>query len=161
MKQHLQTAAAFVAATLALGAAVARADGDQRFSLGAAYKEECGSCHVAYPPQLLPPRGWQAVMAGLDRHFGTDASLDPAKAGEIGTYLAANAGRPERLGAPTDGKISETAWFRRKHRDGHDGLSAAIWKSPAVKTPGNCGACHRGAADGNYGEDDIRLPRTK
>jgi len=23
------------------------------------YREECGSCHLAYPAQLLPPAGWQ------------------------------------------------------------------------------------------------------
>lgn len=30
---------------------------------------------------------WRAVMRGLGRHFGSDASLDAAKAGEIGTFL--------------------------------------------------------------------------
>ena len=33
----------------------------------AAWKSECGSCHVAYPPGLLPAASWRAIMAGLDR----------------------------------------------------------------------------------------------
>ena len=43
----------------------------------AAWKAECGSCHAAYPPGLLPAPSWRAVMAGLDRHFGTDATIIP------------------------------------------------------------------------------------
>ena len=38
-----------------------------------AYTQECGSCHLAYPPGLLPALSWQRLMGGLDRHFGTDA----------------------------------------------------------------------------------------
>ena len=41
-----------------------------------AYVQECGSCHAAYPPGMLPARSWQRVMGGLDRHYGSDASLD-------------------------------------------------------------------------------------
>ena len=42
------------------------------------YKEECGSCHMAYPPGLLPARSWTKVMSGLDNHFGDNAELDAA-----------------------------------------------------------------------------------
>ena len=45
-----------------------------------AYATECGACHLAYPPALLPARSWQRLMAGLDTHFGSDASLDAATA---------------------------------------------------------------------------------
>lgn len=40
------------------------------------YRDECGGCHVPYPPQLLPKASWQAIVAGLDKHFDSDASLD-------------------------------------------------------------------------------------
>ena len=30
------------------------------------YKEECGSCHIAYPAVLLPPGSWQKLMVGLE-----------------------------------------------------------------------------------------------
>lgn len=146
-----------------LGAA--RAEDQMRFPLSAAYKEECGSCHLPYPPQLLPAPSWQAIMAGLDQHFGSNASLDAAKAQEIGGFLAAHAGRPEQRDRTAtkgglDPRITETAWFKREHREGHDGLTASVWKSPAVKTPSNCGACHRQAAEGDYSERGIRIPRT-
>ena len=42
----------------------------------AVYTQECGSCHLAFPSNLLPKASWQRVMNGLDKHYGSDASLD-------------------------------------------------------------------------------------
>ena len=53
----------------------------------ATWKAECATCHIAYPPQLLPAEAWRRMMAGLERHFGIDASVEPALAAEIGAYL--------------------------------------------------------------------------
>lgn len=140
----------------ALLIAAAQADESRREPLPAVYKDECGSCHVAYPPRLLAAADWRTIMAGLARHFGSDASLEPVQAKEIAAFLAANAGRREQGGS--EPRITTSAWFRREHRDGHDGLTAALWKSPAVKSPANCAACHRQAADGDFGERSLRLP---
>lgn len=152
-------------ASLLPGLGTARADDQARFPLSAAYKEECGSCHLPYPPQLLPARSWKAIMAGLDQHFGSNAGLDATKAREIGDFLASHGGGPEpRGGAAAKGgialRLTETAWFRREHRDGHDGLAPQVWKSAAVGKAANCGACHRQAAEGDYSERGIRIPRT-
>lgn len=151
---------------LALVSGPSLADEKTRFPLSAAYEEECGSCHVAYPPQLLPSRSWKAIMAGLDKHFGSDAGLEPVKAREINDFLTANAGRSAKLDVPGGNggvnlKITETPWFKRKHRDGHDGITATVWKSPAVRSPSNCSACHPKASEGNYSEEEIRIPRNK
>ena len=119
-----------------------------------AYKAECGSCHVAYPPKLLPRASWQQLMAHLDRHFGSDASLDAKASAEIGRILAANAGRRD---APpgAEPRITETRWFRKEH----DEVPAALWKSAAVKSAANCAACHTRADDGDYSERTLRLPK--
>ena len=119
------------------------------------WKAECGSCHLAYPPSLLPADSWRAVMAGLDKHFGVDASIDAKTAAEIGAFLEKNAGRSRGNTAKPNLRISETAWFKHEH----DEVGAAVWRSPKVKTPSNCAACHRGAEQGNFDEHDIRLPR--
>ena len=86
----------FIAACLG-AAGPALADGD-RFPLDPAYREECGSCHVAYPPKLLPQAGWRSTMASLDRHFGSDASVEPALARRLDAYLQAHAGRERGAG---------------------------------------------------------------
>ncbi len=120
---------------LALAALPAAADG-VRVPDPPVYSAECGSCHVPYPPQLLSAPAWRQLMAGLDKHFGSDASLEPALAGEIGQFLAEHAGR--RGGTAL--RITETRWFLKEHRK----------EIPAGKNPADCAACHRGAEKGIY-----------
>ena len=122
----------------------------------AKWQTECSACHVAYPPRLLPSASWRAVMSGLDKHFGSDASLDPATAKEIGTFLNENASRRQQTTSekPTL-RITETRWFRHEH----DEVSARTWNNPRVKSPANCAACHTQAERGNYSERTIRIPK--
>lgn len=122
-----------------------------------AYQQECSACHVAYPPQLLSAASWRAVMGGLDKHFGSDASLDPASQTEILRYLEANAGRRDTsAGGKPQLRISETRWFVHEHSEE---LPRDIWKNPAVKSPANCMACHTAADKGDYSERTLRLPK--
>ncbi len=142
--------AALLIADQALAADGARTPADVR------WKTECGSCHMAYPPQLLPARSWDRIMSRLDRHFGADASLDPAAASEITAFLQHNAdsSRRSRGVAPTM-RITQTPWFR----DEHDEVPPAVWAGPAVKSASNCSACHTTAEQGDFRESNIRIPR--
>jgi len=132
----------------------------------AKWKTECGACHVAYPPALLPARSWEKMMAGLADHFGEDASLDAAAAREITDYLVReSADRGSRrtgrkvasaialADAPL--RITGTRWFRHKH----DEIAPAVWRRAAVASPANCGACHKGAAEGDFSERRVAIPR--
>jgi len=122
-----------------------------------AWRSECGDCHVAYPPAMLPASSWRALMAGLEDHFGVDASLDAQTQAEIAAFLAQNAGRepPNRDSLPVL-RISETRWFRHEHQDE---LPLSIWQHPEVRSPANCEACHTQAEQGDYDEDKVRVPR--
>ncbi len=121
-----------------------------------AWKSECGSCHVAYPPQLLGAPSWRTIMSGLDRHFGVDASVDAASAAAIGTFLEANAASERsKRSDPSALRITETRWFRHEHAD----IAAATWTGPKVRSAANCGACHGGAESGDYSERSVRVPR--
>ena len=130
-----------------------------------AWQTECGSCHVAYPPALLPQASWRRIMADLDRHFGENASLDPATQADIlrflETYAAEHDSRGGRKvikrmdGDPAPLRITETAWFRHEH----DEVPRATWARKAIGSAANCGACHREAEQGNYDEDAIRIPK--
>ena len=120
------------------------------------YQQECSGCHVAYPPGMLPAASWQRLTSNLPRHFGTDASLDPATVKQLGTWLAANAGTYKRVReAPPEDRISRSAWFTRKH----DEVPTSTWKLPAVKSAANCSACHTRADQGEFNEHDVRIPR--
>ena len=122
----------------------------------AKFQQECASCHIAYAPGLLPAASWRKMMAGLDKHFGSDASLDAQDSKEITDFLVKHGSN--RWSAPTAPlRITESAWFRRKH-DAHE-INPAVWKNPQVKSPANCAACHLQAERGNFNEDDIRIPK--
>ncbi len=144
-------------ALLACGLAIpGAAPADDVFAgTNAKWKTECGSCHIAYPPQLLPATSWQRLMKGLDRHFNTDASVDAASAVEIGAFLEKYAGGKRGVAGETTLRVTETAWFQREHRK----VDAATWKNPKVKSAANCAACHTGAEAGDYRERGISIPQ--
>lgn len=112
----------------------------------AAAQRECGACHVAYQPGLLPAESWRRLFAGLGDHFGTDASLDEPVRKEVLDYYVAHAGRS--AGGTPPARITEAPWWVREHRR----VSAATWAKPEVKVKGNCTACHRQAEQGVYGD---------
>lgn len=95
-------------------------------------------------------------MDTLSRHYGTDASLDAATAKQLSSWLAANAGASRRAReAPPEDRITRSAWFGREH----DEVPAAAWRSAAVKSAANCGACHTQASRGDFDEHRVRIPR--
>lgn len=130
------------------------------------YMEECGSCHVAYSPSLLPARSWRRMMASLDKHFDSDAGVDEPVRQALEKHLVAHAMDSEdatcRMEMMSRGlskrdvplRITQTPYFRRIHGD----LRPEVWKHAKVGTPANCGACHSGAAEGRYPEFEVRLP---
>lgn len=135
-----------------LGSAAAHAD---RLSVpdNPKWKSECGSCHIAYPPQLLTAGDWQKLMGGLDKHFGANAVLDANDNKEILDFLQRYSGSGGKRSAPSL-RISDTPWFNREHRE----FSARAWSDPAVKSRSNCTACHINAERGDWSERGIRMP---
>jgi hypothetical protein len=127
----------------------------------AATLKECSACHMVYQPEMLPARSWQALIAGLDNHFGESATLDPKVADDIRAFLVANAADAPGVRSPwtrgldaadTPLRITDTPRFQRAHNE----VSAAAFKRPNVGSAANCAACHNGAAEGLYlepGED--------
>ncbi|MEW6677694.1 MAG: diheme cytochrome c [Pseudomonadota bacterium] len=122
-----------------------------------AYKSECGSCHVAYPPSLLSAQDWRTVMSSLDKHYGDNASLDEKTRQAIESFLADQSGS-RRTVSGTRGnelpRITTSTWFVRKHHE----VPRADWHHAKVKTPANCSACHTRAAEGSYREREIVMP---
>jgi len=139
-------------------------EGRQPAVSNAKWVSECGACHVAYPARYLPAESWRAVMSGLDKHFGSNASLDAASVSEITAFLEKNAdtrkkshetpGKNETMAKPLL-RITETRWFKSEHRE----VAEHTWKNPKVKSPANCGACHTKADNGDFSERGVKVPR--
>jgi hypothetical protein len=148
----------FIAAALLAATTLAQADDHgPRVAPNPSYLKECSDCHVAFPVQMLTAASWSRLMGKLPHHFGSDASLDAATTSELTRWLTANAGAPGKRATenPPEDRITRSAWFIRKH----DEVSPGTWQRPGVKSPANCAACHPRAAQGNFNEHEIRIPR--
>ena len=131
------------------------------------YRQQCGECHMAYQPALLPAASWQAILAKLPEHFGEQVEVTATDRSALQGYLAANAAEScgckisgkilKNLGGQVPLRITETSYFRHKH-DGHD-IPAGAFERKAVGSRGNCRACHPTAEQGCYNEDLVRIPR--
>jgi hypothetical protein len=149
----LFAAAACVA--IACGASAARADGGRvhRVATNPVYRDECGTCHVAFPPALLGASNWNRVLNGLPKHYGVDASVDAATLKTLAEWLTSNAA-PKGLETPDD-RITRSRWFVDQHRE----VPTSTWNRPSIKSAANCAACHANAAQGEFDEDRVRIPR--
>ena len=130
------------------------------------YKEECGSCHMAYPPGLLPAASWSKMMESLDDHFGDNAELDADTYQAINNYLVENSAgttgyrQSKKFLRKLDAKnpplrISELSYFRHEHDEIPDRM---VKNNPEVLSYSNCNACHARAEQGSFNEHDIKIP---
>ena len=148
-----------VVALMLLAGTAAQADERYRPVQDQTVIKECGACHMAFQPQMLPKKSWRKIMAGLTDHFGEDASLSPAMTHSIEKYYVDNAanagwwGGKFMRGLSDDAaplRITETPYWVREHN--HE-VPARAWKDPKVKSKANCLACHRRANMGDYDDD--------
>ncbi|MBT3926064.1 MAG: cytochrome C [Rhodospirillaceae bacterium] len=121
--------------------------------------EECGACHMAFQPQMLPEKSWQKIIGDLSNHFGEDASLDPETVTRIEKYHRDNAADSgwlsgkfmrglNKTSAPL--RITATPYWVREH---NEEVPERAWRDPKVKSKANCTACHRRANQGDYDDD--------
>lgn len=130
----------------------------------AVYKENCGSCHFAYQPELLPWGGWKKILAGSDTHFGESVTLPAEAKAEIFRYLEANSAESsgseiavkiiKSLRGQTSVRITGIPYITKKHRK----IGSDIFKRQSVGSLSNCTACHKKAEQGNYDEDYVSIP---
>lgn len=127
-------------------------------SPAAVYQDECGSCHLAYPPRFLSSSSWAAVLDGLTRHFGQNARVEEPTLATLRAYLADRARKhaTDGTGSTPALRITQTRWFLSEHR-GMDRRN--VWQRPSVGSPANCAACHVEAVQGKFGEHDVRVPK--
>ena len=127
------------------------------------YKQECGSCHMAYQAGLLPAASWQKMMSGLEDHFGENAELNAEDVKTILDYLQQEAADKSSFGrsaafARNSGevnlRITEGRYFIRKH----DEIPDRFIKHEKIGSWSNCIACHVSADKGVYDEHDVRIP---
>ena len=135
-------------------------DDDVRTRLATAddprYRDECGSCHLAFPPGLLSHADTARLFDTLADHFGDNASLDPQLTADLRAFALANAGRDDRATTSRSDppRITATPWFVREHDEVPQRL---VGGNPEVGSFTNCPACHTRAAEGSFREREINI----
>ncbi len=129
------------------------------------FKQECGACHFAYQPELLPSGSWSKILTGLDDHFGEFIALDPESKKKIAEYLEANAAEHSSakrsvkimrsLGRETPLRITQIPYVIKKHHE----IGPEILKRESIGSLANCSACHTTAEQGIYEDDNVVIPR--
>ncbi|MDH5300377.1 MAG: cytochrome b/b6 domain-containing protein [Gammaproteobacteria bacterium] len=140
----------------------------EKLADNATWRTECGDCHMAFHPSLLPARSWQKLMAQQSDHFGDDLALEGETLQEVTDFLlnnSADKGETEAANkmirsisadqAPI--AITETRYWKHKHSE----IGDEYWKSKRVGSKSNCAACHLDANDGWYEDSNMRLPDIK
>ena len=163
MKIHgLAAFAPAAAAILVLGSTMAMparaASGNVLVPGDSAYLKECGACHMAFSPELLPASSWRKLMGRLDDHFGESAKLDAPTQQKIADYLAANSAdratnsesRAIMASLHSDEvpmRITQVPYIAKLHAAVLD----PIWNgNPRPKTLTECGVCHNSVQSGDF-----------
>jgi hypothetical protein len=133
----------------------------------ALYGDECGSCHFAYPPGLLPASSWQKVMTGLADHFGDNAELEALAEQQLTDYLTGNAAdtssyrRSQKImnslrntNAPSPLRITEIPYFMHEHREIPERI---INLAEVGGSLSQCNTCHQNAGKGSFNENEIAI----
>ncbi len=130
------------------------------------FAEECASCHMLYPPRLLPRKSWQLLMSNLKHHFGDDASLETEEEKAITAYLlkyAAESSTQESSvyilkSFPKKDiiAITETPYWKKRHKE----IPPPIFKSEKILSRANCKACHGDVEKGLIEDIKIKIPES-
>ena len=136
-----------------------------KFQANPTYKAQCGTCHMAYSPELLPESSWIKLLSGLDDHFGETIGLDTDSEKIIKDYLISNSA--EHSSSEQAGKIikslknnsplriTEIPYIKKEHHELHPNT----FTQKAVGSFSNCAACHTTAEDGNFDDDNVKIPQ--
>ncbi len=129
------------------------------------YQKNCGTCHFAYQPGLLPKRSWTNIIDIKGGHIGGELSIDKTTKDKIRAYLvqeSADFSSSERSrkiiasipGSSTPIRITDVPYIQKKHRE----LGKDIFKRTSIGSFANCMACHQKADKGIYEDDDVVIP---
>lgn len=133
----------------------------------AQWRDECGSCHLAFHPSLLPSRSWRRLMAEQQQHFGADLAFDAPTTSALLAFMTENAAERHQTepaykieqSLPPEAvplRITETPYWVKKHSE----IADADWQSKEVKSKSNCAACHLDAEAGTFEDAAMRMPQS-
>lgn len=141
---------------------------DFKAVLNTSYSEECGICHFAYFPGMLPGKSWKLLLSDLNlkNHFDEEIELNETTKNQILNYLINDSA--DKSGYKRSKKIirsirrdeiplriSEIKYIRDKHRKIPLKL---VTENTEVESFSNCDSCHLEAEKGIFDDDTVSIP---
>lgn len=127
------------------------------------YTENCGACHFAYQPGLLPSGSWDKILKGLADHFGEAIELDPESMNTIDEYLKSHAADNssaklsgkimKSIGSQAPLRITQVPYIQREHHE----IKSSVFERESIGSFSNCAACHTTAEKGIYDDDAVTI----
>ncbi|HEY9651376.1 MAG TPA: cytochrome C [Coleofasciculaceae cyanobacterium] len=113
-----------------------------RYQLGKElYLENCGSCHVALPPEVMPTETWRRLLLEPQQHYGQQL---PPLIGPVVLVMWDYLRTFSRSHVDNElipYRVAESRYFKALHPQ---------VDLPKPVRPGTCAICHPGATDYNY-----------
>ena len=112
-----------------------------RYQLGQTlYLENCGSCHIALPPAIMPTETWRQLLQE-EQHYGVQLQplIDPPRL-LVWQYLQIYS-RPQLKDEPTPYRINSSRYFQALH---------PRVEFPEPVTLNSCASCHVGASEYDF-----------
>ena len=152
------------------------------------FLDECGACHLAYQPELLPKASWKKIMSNLKNHFGDDVELTPKKHYALSRFIYKKSADHFKLKPGQKAKVNKNPYYKRGGeqpyrskmilaslkgatpirvtevpyiKEVHKGVNKDIFKRMTIKSFANCEACHLSADGGLYYKPHIHIPPAK
>ena len=128
------------------------------------WQKECGECHVAYPPNLLPSRSWVRTLAEQSAHFGEDLSLSEKTLHALRAYADARLPATDWAGASIAAgidpgsaplRITETEFWIGEHSR----IESHEYSKERNTARHQCEGCHLDVDSGIFRFRMIRRPR--
>jgi cytochrome b len=127
----------------------------------ATWNKECGGCHVAYHPSILPARSWETLLREQHRHFGEDLDLDDETVQALHDFAIAHGAESHatplawKIDSTTPAaaiplRVTETHYWKHRHAE----LNAADWEKTKRFA---CDGCHLDAREGTFLPGAIRV----
>ena len=126
------------------------------------FAKECASCHILYPPNLLPRKSWETMMSNLENHFGDDASINEESNKEILAFLVKSSAETSTTKASwkflnsIENKdiiaLTKTTFWEKKHKD----IPKELFLNKDIKNKANCKACHSDVEKGLIENENIK-----
>jgi hypothetical protein len=106
------------------------------------YLENCASCHIPVPAEVLPTESWKKILETTHKHYGVSIDPPPISLSVrlMWDYLRF-ASRPLRQDEPVPQLIEQSRFFKALHPK---------VKLPEEVTLKTCIVCHPSAQEFNY-----------